>query len=534
MHFQKGEPVLFSKPRVIKRKHLKGKEPHAIFESTKDLSLGDNSNVLLLEYSEEYPAMMSNFGMGSRIINYYRRKNMEDNSRPKLDIGETAVLLPQDKSPFSMFGHVDPGEITPALHNGMYRAPIFKQEAKSMDFLIVRNTTGFGGSTWYMRNIENLHAVGQEFPSVDVPGPHSRKVTTASKNRLKMISYRRIRRNKPHRISVAEITKHFADTTDMQNRQKMKEFLQFSKEHKEWEMRPGEAIPDEDAIRSMIRAEDVCLLESMQVGQQHLQDSGFSKEGEESEDEDGKEGQSIEQQLAPWYTSRNFLHAAQGKAMLQLHGEGDPTGRGEAFSFMKTSMKGGFKAVGESVEDKLDAKKMKELGGHSYNVARQQKAYEESIRRIWDAQKQSLSSTAEHSGIDPDVEHLSEHEELFGQAGTPRLEAQTPATTRRRDDETTSQFSKFSTDSQAGKVLRITRDVRDKSGRIESRLEVIRSPAVIRQYLKRRHAKEAESMKYVIRIHLPALYSCSSDCPSLSRLAMLTRIVETNSCKSAS
>lgn len=497
MKFNRNEQIAFSKPRFIKKKHLKGKDTQSIFETTKDLSLGDNSTPLLLEYSEEYPTMMSNFGMGSRLINYYRRKNMEDISRPKLEIGETAVLLPQDKSPFSVFGHIDPGQVTPALYNSMFRAPIFKHEPKPADFLVIRNTTGVEGPTWFIRNIENVQLVGQEFPSIDVPGPHSRKVTTASKNRLKMISYRQIRRKQVHRISVGEVTKHFTDTTDMQNRQKMKEFMQFNKEYKEWEMRPGEAIPDEETVRALVKPEDVCLLESMQVGQQHLQDAGFSKGDDDSEDDDGKEGQSVEQQLAPWFTSRNFLNAAQGKAMLQLHGEGDPSGRGEAFSFIKTSMKGGFKAMGESVEDKLDAKKLKELGGHSYNVARQQKSYEESIRRIWDAQKQSLSSILEQSDTELDEDHIEQPEDFFGGARTPRSDAQTSSAIRRRDDETTSQFSRFSTESQTGRILRITRDVRDKYGSVEQKQEVIRDPRVIRQYLKRRHAKEAESTKYI-------------------------------------
>ena len=441
--------------------------------------------------------MMSNFGMGNRLINYYRRKNMEDVSRPKLEIGETAVLLPQDKSPFSVFGHIDPGQITPALYNGMFKAPLFRQEAKFTDFLVIRNTTGVEGPSWYIRNIDNLHVVGQEFPSVDVPGPHSRKFTTASKNRLKMISYRQIRSKTIHRISVAEVTKHFTDTTDMQNRQKMKEFMQFSKEHKEWEMRPGEAIPDEETVRALVKPEDVCLLESMQVGER-LQDAGFDKADDDSEDDEGKEGKeglSIEEQLAPWCLTRNFLNAAQGKAMLQLHGEGDPSGRGEAFSFIKTSMKGGFKAMGESVEDKLDAKKLKELGGHSYNVARQQKSYEESIRRIWDAQRQSLSSTLEQSDVEMDEDHIDELDDFYGGPRTPRSEAQTPAAFRRRDDETTSQLSRFSADSQTGKVLRINRDIRDKNGKLKRDQEIIRDPRVIRQYLKRRHAKEAETTK---------------------------------------
>ncbi|KAI9846871.1 MAG: hypothetical protein M1837_003483 [Sclerophora amabilis] len=495
MNFLPNVSVRFSKPSVTKRKHLRGKDAQTVFPTTKHLSLGDNSNVLLLEYSEEYPAMMSNFGMQTRLINYYRRKNAEDNARPKLDIGETAVLMPQDKSPFSLFGNIDPGQVMPAMYNSMFKAPIFKQHPISTDFLVIRNTTGIEGSTWFMRNIENLYVVGQEFPSVEVPGPHSRKVTTAAKNRLKMISFRKIRKSKYHRVNVPEITEHFPESTDMQNRQKMKEFLQYSKEYKEWEMRSGEPIPEEGAVRSMVKPEEVCLLESSQVGQRHLQDAGYSKDVEESEDEENKEEQSLEQQLAPWQTTKNFLHAVQGKAMLQLHGEGDPSGRGEAFSFIRTSMKGGFKAIGESVEEKLDAKKLKELGGHSYNVAKQQRAYNDSIRRIWEAQNSSLSSTVDQSEVDAEDELGDAPEDLFDDGRTTRSEAVTPATFGfRGDDESTSQFSKYSTSSHHGRALRISRDVKNSRGHVERVQEIIRDPRVIRQYLKTRHALEAEKL----------------------------------------
>ncbi|KAL8652312.1 MAG: hypothetical protein Q9226_004329 [Calogaya cf. arnoldii] len=489
MSFHKNEKILFSKPRYVKRKHLKGRDIHSLFGTTQELSLGDNSSVLLLEYSEEFPTIMSNFGMGSRIINYYRRKNPEDSSRPKLEIGETNLLMPQDKSPFSMFGHIDPGEISPALYNGMYKAPLFTQQPKSNDFVVVRNTTGVHGPSWYIRTIEHVRVVGQEFPSVDVPGPHSRKVTTAAKNRLKMISYRLLRKSKTHKIKVSAVTKHFADSTDMQNRQKMKEFMQFDKTGKEWEMRSGETIPDEESIRTMVKPEDVCLLESMQVGQQHLQDAGFGKGDDDAEGDAANQGRVTEQLLAPWFTTRNFLNAVQGKAMLELHGEGDPSGRGEAFSFIKTSMKGGFKAMGESVEDRLDAKKMKELGGHSYNVARQQRSYEESIRRIWEAQKQSLSSTQEHSDNEKDDAGVEDDEDPQGEVRTPRSEAQTPASFRRKDDDTMSQFSKMSSSSQAGRVLKITRRIPLADGSSDEVHETIRDARIIRQYQKRKKAQ---------------------------------------------
>ena len=492
LRVNRHEQIAFNKPCIVKRRHVRGKDPRILFPESKDLSLNDNSNVLLLEYSEEYPMMMSNLGMGSKVVNYYRKRTIEDSNRPRMDIGELNLLLPQDKSPFSLFGHIDPGQVTPAIYNGMYRAPIFKQQANNTDLLVIRTTTGIHGASWFLRNIDNLHVVGQEFPAVDVPGPHSRKVTTASKNRLKMISYRLARRNKSHRISVSEITNHFVDTTDMQNRQKMKEFMQFDKDHKEWKMRPGESIPDEEIVRTMVKPEDVCLLESMQVGQQHLQDAGFSKDDDNaSEDDEAKEGQSAEQQLAPWFTSRNFLNAAQGKAMLQLHGEGDPSRRGEAFSFIKTSMKGGFRAVGESVAERIDNKKMKDSAGHSYNVARQQQAYEESIRRIWDAQKHSLSSMLEYSDSDMDDDEFSKASAAHGGLDTPQSGTHMSGSKRRRDDETASQSTKWSTNSQTGKILEITRVLRDRYGNEETVKDIVRNPRVIRQYLRRRRAQEA-------------------------------------------
>ena len=491
--------IHFSKVNRLKRKHQKGKKAKELYASTNDLTFGDNSTSLLMEYSEEHPMILSQVGMGTRIINYYRRQIKDDASRPKLDIGETAVLLPEDKSPFSIFGHIDPGETVTAVYNSMYRAPLFEHEPKAQDFLVIRSHTGMHGSQFFLRTVDHIYAVGQEFPSVSVPGPHSRVVTTASKNRLKMISYRIARRKKNQRISVGDVTKHFPDTTDMQNRQKMKEFMVYSKEHKEWEMKAGEPIPDEEQLQQLVRPEDVSLLESMQVGQQYLYDAGFGgDDGDDKDDDKEGQGQSIEQELAPWKTSKNFLNASQGKAMLTLHGDGDPSGRGEAFSFLKTSMKGGFKAIGESAMSKMEEKK--ELGGHSYNVARQQRSYEESIRRIWDAQKTALASTVEHSDIEMDDNVDGPDDE--GQSNVfarppPRSEATTPAIFGRRDDESVTSFSKRSSASQTrNRVLRITRKFPRSDGGLDNVEHIERDPIVIKQYLKKRNARNAATRTY--------------------------------------
>ena len=499
MSFHSEQEIRFSKMKIRKKKHIRGKDVQTILNTTHDMSLGDNSTFVLLEYSEEHPTVMSNFGMGSRLINYYRRKGPEDESRPKNELGETQVLMPQDRSPFWNFGTVDPGEIVPTLYNRMIRAPIFKQPTKQTDFLVVRSTDMQHGSRYFLRNIPHLYVVGQVFPVTEVPGPSSRKMTTVAKNRLKMICYRLMKRKENHAISLKDIGPHFPDSNDPQNRSKLKEFLQMNKDIGLWEMKAGETLPEEPIVRAMVDPESVCLLEAMQVGFRHLQDAGYGKTVDEDDDDDDKAGSSVEQMLAPWKTTKNFLHATQGKAMLKLHGEGDPSGRGEAFSFIRTSMKGGFKAVGESVEEKMDKARLKELGGHSYNVAKQQQAYEKAIEQIWKSQHKSLSNTEEHQDLDlEDANRDEQMEDLFEEGKTPRSEAVTPAPWggTNFDDETMSQFSRMSASSQRNKFLRITRQVRGRDGKLEKITEVVRDPKVIRQYLARKRAIEAAEMKY--------------------------------------
>ncbi|KAL1835028.1 hypothetical protein VTK73DRAFT_6441 [Phialemonium thermophilum] len=174
--------------------------------------MNDNSTAVLLEYCEEIPTVLSNFGMGSKIINYYRRSKGSEGRPEKRDLGEACILQPEDRSPFALFGQVRPGEVVPTLYNHMYRAPVFKHAPRPTDFLVGRTTTGAGGSAWYLRAIDHLYVVGQTLPSLEVPGPHSRKVTNIAKNRLKMVSYRLLR--KSDHVTLHDITRHVADSNE--------------------------------------------------------------------------------------------------------------------------------------------------------------------------------------------------------------------------------------------------------------------------------------------------------------------------------
>ena len=118
-----------------------------------------------------------------------------------------------------------------------------------------------------------------------------------------------------------------------------------------WRLKPSWAVPTDVEMLKMVGPEQVVLTESMQVGQRHLQDAGYSQAADVAEGDESN--LSVEQQLAPWITTKNFLFATQAKAMLRLHGEGDPSGRGEAFSFIRISMKDIFVKAGEDYEQKM-------------------------------------------------------------------------------------------------------------------------------------------------------------------------------------
>lgn len=539
-----GHAIRFDKPHHHKRKQMKGKA-HEVFVHSKDLSIGDNSTAVLFEYCEPRPRVLSNFGMGNKLINYYRRKDHKDEEQmPKRELGDYRMLLPEDRSPFSLFGTVDAGETVPTLHNEMYRAPVFKHNPRSTDFLVVRSTTGVEGSRWYIHKIDHLHVVGQTFPSVDVPGPHSRKVTNASKNRMKMLAFRMIRHSTTDNCQLSDITKHIAESTDTQNRQKLKEFLQYDRDSGEkgmWRLKPGEILPDENAIRAMIKPEEVSLLDAMQLGIKELEDAGYdprnanieddqvadAEGGEEEDDDEGskivkaakkaaeKQEETLADKMAPWKTTKAFIDACAQKAMLQLHGEGDPTGHGLGFSFIRTSMKGGYiEAVQGPLATSADAmeREKRANGGHAYNVKKQQAMYEEGIREIWEKQKSTLSDPQEHA--DKDVAVTEDEDDRFNVNA-----AATPA----HFDEGVSQISGLTSSSRHQKrTIRIVREIQMPDGNTQTRIEVVHDPVVISQYMKRRTEADLERREYVNPN--PRCASRSKDAPRIrNRLSPAVR-----------
>lgn len=460
-----GTHIVFSKLKNRKRKRDKGKDVKESFSTTQDLTIGDSAPVYLMEYSEQTPISLSKFGMANKLINYYRKLNDLDTSRPKLPIGETHVLGVQDKSPFWNFGFVDPGHIVPTLYNNMFRAPIFKHEISGTDFLLIRSSGNGINNRFYLKHINNLFTVGQTLPIDEIPGPNSRKITSMRTTRLRMIVHRILNRSTTRAVSIDPIAKHFPDQDYGQNRQKVKEFMKYQRDGIEkglWKLKDNEPRLDSESIRKLITPEQITEMESMGQGVQFKNDNELYNFDDRL--------LKLEENLLPWNSTKNFINATQMRAMLQIHGIGDPTGCGEGFSFLKTSMKGGFVRDKSSTSlssplsmTSLSGNPNIKSSGHTYNVAQQQKIYDEEIRKTWYTHAKSLS-------IQNPFEELDDPDEI---------NPTNQHVKKRRDD---------------GKVLKIMRKKRDSNGIIQRETIIIKDPRIIQGYLKSKEMRNRANL----------------------------------------
>ncbi|KAH9081544.1 TAF1 transcription initiation factor TFIID subunit TAF1 [Lactarius deliciosus] len=466
---------------------------------TSDLSLRDTSNFVLWEFSEEHPPIVANFGMGSILVNYYRKKSEKDEHIPKGDLGEPFVLEPQDESPFMKFGYVQPGQTMPALYSNLIRAPLFRHKPYHTDFLVIKNTTK-SESKYYIREIKNLFVVGQTYPVTEVPGPHSRKITNTIKHRLQIIAYKLLAKSPGERLKISRLMKYFPDQNELQMRQRLKEFMEYHRRGPHqgfWRLKPNWVVPSKAEMLKMVGPEQIVLSESMQVGQRHLQDAGYSGTQDTGGDDDDSH-LSIEQQLAPWITTKNFIFATQAKAMLRLHGDGDPTGRGEAFSFIRVSMKDIFVKAGEDYEQKLAEAENRPKSAHRYNVAEQQLIYKSEIERIWKAQFASLSRKDEPQ-LSDDEDEKSLLSQRIGRRESRALSPAIaftggPAAAVAAPSPGFSRASSIERDRDVSvgpdgrRVLRIKRLIDGKWN-----TEIVRDAAVVRAYVRRRQIIEDET-----------------------------------------
>uniref|UniRef100_A0A8B9L9B6 Transcription initiation factor TFIID subunit n=1 Tax=Astyanax mexicanus TaxID=7994 RepID=A0A8B9L9B6_ASTMX len=299
---------------------------------------GKDGDLILAEYSEEYPPLMLNVGMATKVKNYYKRKPGKDPGAPYCKYGETVYC---HTSPF--LGSLHPGQLLQAFENNLFRAPIYLHKMPETDFLIIRTRQGY-----FIREVSDIMVVGQECPLYEVPGPNSKRANTHIRDFLQVFIYRLFWKSKdrPRRIRMEDIKKAFPSHSESSIRKRLKlcaDFKRTGMDSNWWVLKPDFRLPTEEEIRAMVSPEQCCAYYSMLVAEQRLKDAGYGEKSffapEEENEEDFQMKIDDEVRTAPWNTTRAFIAAMKGKCLLEVTGVADPTGCGEGFSYVKVPNK---------------------------------------------------------------------------------------------------------------------------------------------------------------------------------------------------
>ena len=143
-----------------------------------DISAKDG-RLVLFEYAEEHPLLMSCIGMASRIKNYSKKGlNGDPVSCDHLKYGDQVY----NTSPYFL-GKLQPGQVLQVLDNNMYQSPAHQHTLPTTDFILARTAESF-----YIRMTSDIFTVGQQFPKILVPGPNSKRANQHTRNFLQVCS----------------------------------------------------------------------------------------------------------------------------------------------------------------------------------------------------------------------------------------------------------------------------------------------------------------------------------------------------------
>ncbi|KYQ88850.1 putative protein serine/threonine kinase [Tieghemostelium lacteum] len=313
-----------------------------------DLSAREG-RVVLMEFFDQYPFLLSNVGMGCRIRNYYKKKDQNDTPILNFEDGEDVHLEHNDMSPF--MGDIQPGTAVQGVHNNLFKAPIHAHNPNQTDFLLVRSKDV---KKWYIRDLFTTYTIGQNLPEIEVPGPNSKNANNILKFRLQSYIYRVFlkKSNVQKRVKISDICSAFPNQSETSIRKRLKDCADFQRGGDDsgwWTVKENFILPSEDELQKLIAPEVVCTYEAMLFGLQRLQEIGiihFTTAGTiptsnlEDTDPTKKRYRPLEDELnlTSWNLTSNYISAQQGKSKMQLINE-DGSGRNDEFSFLKMPQK---------------------------------------------------------------------------------------------------------------------------------------------------------------------------------------------------
>lgn len=406
------------------------KDESTQIKKSSDLNPTAGGKLILIEYTEQNPPMLSNPGMAARILHYWRPpedadagmfgKKKAKKTRPKppdMKMGQVITLGDHDESPF--VGDIPAGRVVTSMNSKLYKVPIFPHKpsvpfaptasARNSDgselFLLCRSVTkskkgsAIGSqsakTTVYLMELPDVFLAGQVEPQIEVPAPNSRSANEFIRPYMSFHILRLFKKaSDGERLKIEDIARAFPNQSGTAIRKRMKEVATFERGGNDsgwWKKKPASMLQSEEEIRASIQPESVCLYESMMSGHRRLLDIGLTKlftptgvngainhllkrlelrkenltaklieplglerrAREKAEQELWKKDPVIRKlekdiqvarfineqlQLTPWNLTNNYVEChlqGKGSGMLQLGGIGDPTGRGEGFSFVR-------------------------------------------------------------------------------------------------------------------------------------------------------------------------------------------------------
>ncbi|XP_023236160.1 transcription initiation factor TFIID subunit 1-like [Centruroides sculpturatus] len=343
----RSHEVIFLKKHIKQVAEMREREREAsgggdmfFMRTINDLSSKDGK-LIFAEYSEEFPPLMMNIGMATKIKNYYRRRPGKEIA-PTFKYGEPVQFI--HTSPF--LGHLKQGQSLQAFENNLFRAPLYEHQMPNTDFLIIRTQQGY-----YIREVDTIYVVGQELPLMEVPGPKSKNSYLFTKEFLQVFIYRLFKMSTDHppRCKLEDIKRAFPCYSESSIRKRLNHCAEFKRTGINllyhlyyinlYILKISMTVEKIEIYRSSIG--EGCLnardAESLPSAWKYL-DAGYGEkliftEDENEEDFQGKIDDEIK--AAPWNTTRAFIMAMKGKCCLEINGVADPTGCGEGFSYVR-------------------------------------------------------------------------------------------------------------------------------------------------------------------------------------------------------
>ena len=320
---------------------------------------------IICEYIEQFPLLIQNSGMASKICNYYTQYTNEEY------MGEVGIHNHLSKYPSIRI--LSEGKNLAFFENNLFVAPIFYHPAQGRDFLLVRTCDG----RWIGRIFSKVFTIGQQEPKVEVAPPKSKFQRELKDKHLVAAFFEKLFLNNGE-ISKSKARKIVDKMKYKKNLKKLLADIKIVQKDESWVC---EKAVEKDDFQKVIQPEEFVCYEMLLAGLQKQQNLGISIMSSEKllsslltlkkELLDCKVHQIaefIEEQVAltPWNLTNSFLRGKK-KSNFMLQGRADPTCGfcGYSFEVLSKYNNKDLSIIKEQIKKNVD-KEIKILGNSWY------------------------------------------------------------------------------------------------------------------------------------------------------------------------